>query len=353
MIGDGLRLHRAHLCDADLVFTKTDGNAIHPDLFTQAFDRRVRRIDVPRIRLHDLRHTHASLLLQAGVSPKVVSERLGHATVRFTMQVYAPRDPRDASRRGRGLRRPRVRRTRRRLITRVPHFNSVSNYMASETLMPVLHDLILATSIPLRALEADFAVDSTGFTTSRFIKWHDEKHGVAGAKHQKECVKAHVMVGTRANVVTSIELSDCKGGDTTYFAPLVQQTAKDWDVTEISADKAYLTKSNCELVEQVGATPYIPFKSNTRPVLNCGTAWERMYHRFAAEPEKFASSYHKRSNVETTFSMIKGKFGDSVLSKSPVGQADEVLCEVLAHNIVVVGQAAIEFGIDPTFGTAV
>jgi integrase len=44
---------------------------------------------VPRIRLHDLRHTHATLLLQAGVSPKIVSERLGHATVAFTMQVYA------------------------------------------------------------------------------------------------------------------------------------------------------------------------------------------------------------------------------------------------------------------------
>lgn len=49
----------------------------------------MRRVDVPRIRLHDLRHTHASLLLHAGVSPKVVSERLGHATVGFTMQVYA------------------------------------------------------------------------------------------------------------------------------------------------------------------------------------------------------------------------------------------------------------------------
>ncbi len=73
----------------ELVFTKTDGSAIHPDLFTQAFSRRVRRANVPRIRLHDLRHTHASLLLQAGVSPKVVSERLGHATVGFTMQVYA------------------------------------------------------------------------------------------------------------------------------------------------------------------------------------------------------------------------------------------------------------------------
>jgi integrase len=72
-----------------LVFAKPDGATVHPDIFSQAFQRRVASASVPRIRLHDLRHTHATLLLQAGVSPKVVSERLGHATVAFTMQVYA------------------------------------------------------------------------------------------------------------------------------------------------------------------------------------------------------------------------------------------------------------------------
>ena len=73
----------------DLVFAKPAGRPQHPDIFSNAFERRVARTDVPRIRLHDLRHTHATLLLQAGVPPKVVSERLGHASVAFTMQVYA------------------------------------------------------------------------------------------------------------------------------------------------------------------------------------------------------------------------------------------------------------------------
>jgi integrase len=73
----------------DLVFPKPDGRPVHPDIFSNAFDRRIQRTDVPRIRLHDLRHTHATLLLRAGVQPKVVSERLGHASVAFTMHVYA------------------------------------------------------------------------------------------------------------------------------------------------------------------------------------------------------------------------------------------------------------------------
>lgn len=72
----------------DLVFVKADGTWMHPDIFSQLFDRTVARIDVPAISLHDLRHTHATLLLQAGVHVKVVSERLGHANVAFTMNVY-------------------------------------------------------------------------------------------------------------------------------------------------------------------------------------------------------------------------------------------------------------------------
>jgi integrase len=74
--------------DDDLVFVKADGSSMHPDIFSQVFDRTVARIDVPAISLHDLRHTHATLLLKAGVHVKVVSERLGHASVAFTMNVY-------------------------------------------------------------------------------------------------------------------------------------------------------------------------------------------------------------------------------------------------------------------------
>ena len=70
------------------VFSKPYGSPIHPDLISQTFERTVAKLDVPRIRLHDLRHTHATILLQQNVHPKVVSERLGHSSVAFTMTVY-------------------------------------------------------------------------------------------------------------------------------------------------------------------------------------------------------------------------------------------------------------------------
>jgi len=74
--------------DDGYVFAKPDGSPIHPDLISQTFERAVGKLDIPRIRLHDLRHTHATILLQQNVHPKVVSERLSHASVAFTMTVY-------------------------------------------------------------------------------------------------------------------------------------------------------------------------------------------------------------------------------------------------------------------------
>ncbi|MGH2773901.1 MAG: transposase [Actinomycetota bacterium] len=239
----------------------------------------------------------------------------------------------------------------RRLISRAPHFNSVTNYMASPILTPVLHNLITESSLPLRAIESDFAVDASGFTSDRFRKWLDAKHGVAQSGNYKEWIKAHVVVGVRTNIITAIEVTDWRKGDSTYFDALVRSTAKEFDVGEVSADRAYLSKNNIAVAEELGVTPFIPFKSNTRPVLHENTPWARMYHRFMADPETFMSRYHKRSNVESTFALIKAKFGDGLMSKSPTGQRNEVLCKVLAHNIVVVGEAAIEFGIAPDFCT--
>jgi integrase len=72
----------------ELVFAGSDDGWIHPQSFSQIFGRNVAQLDAPRMSLHDLRHTHATLLLKAGVPVKVVSERLGHSNVAFTMGVY-------------------------------------------------------------------------------------------------------------------------------------------------------------------------------------------------------------------------------------------------------------------------
>ena len=78
-----------------------------------------------------------------------------------------------------------------------------------------------------------------------------------------------------------------------------------------------------------------------------------MYHYFQLNQEEFMAHYHKRSNVETTFHMIKAKFGDKLLSKNEVAQKNELLCKVLAHNIVVLIHEIEELGIRPDFNLPV
>jgi integrase len=75
--------------DHGLVFCRYDGSPLHPDLVTRRFRTLVEQAGLPKIRLHDLRHTYATLALRAGVHPKVVSERLGHATVGITLDLYS------------------------------------------------------------------------------------------------------------------------------------------------------------------------------------------------------------------------------------------------------------------------
>nr|MBA2600966.1 site-specific integrase [Actinomycetota bacterium] len=86
---DILAKHRQIGPDSELVFSDQDGSPLNPGAVSKRFSKLVRASGLPLIRLHDLRHTHATIALQAGVHPKIVSERLGHSTVAFTLDVYS------------------------------------------------------------------------------------------------------------------------------------------------------------------------------------------------------------------------------------------------------------------------
>ena len=88
-------------------------------------------------------------------------------------------------------------------------------------------------------------------------------------------------------------------------------------------------------------------KSNTTGAK--GGAFQKAFHYFQFKQEEYMEHYHRRSNVESTFSAIKRKFGDAVRSKTDVSMVNEVLCKILAHNICVLIQEQCELGIEPIF----
>ena len=229
-----------------------------------------------------------------------------------------------------------------------PSFNSILRYLKKPELTPLLEELIVKSALPLQAVEQDFAVDSSGFSTSVYNRWFDHKWGKE--RSEAQWVKAHIACGVRTNIVTAAEVTEGNANDTRFFKSLVDTTAQGFHVREISADKAYLSKKNLWAVAKLGARAYIPFKVNSTSDHGHHKRdaqqrlWEKAYHFFHLNRDQFLKSYHKRSNVETTFHMVKAKFGQRVRAKSFTAQVNEVLVKILCHNIVVLIQSMFELG---------
>jgi transposase len=231
-------------------------------------------------------------------------------------------------------------------LSRPIHCHKISAFLENPELTTVLHQLIAESSRPLAEVETDFAVDSTGFATSRFAKWHDKKYGVT--RDEAEWVKAHAMVGVKTNVVTAVVILDQDAADSPQFPALVKATAQGFKIAEVSADKAYAGTPNFEAVEDCGGAFFPVFRKNTTGAV--GGLFEKAFHLFCLHREEYLKHYHKRSNVESTFSAIKRKFGDSVRSKTDTAMRNEVLAKCLCFNISMLIHEQEELGIVVDFG---
>ncbi len=240
------------------------------------------------------------------------------------------------------------------LVSKSPSFTSSFRYLENPELTPLLKSLIEQSASPLRAVETDFAVDSSGFSTTTYDQWFDHKYGKQRSK--QTWVKTHIMCGIKTHVVTSVEATPYESADNKQLPALVNRTAETFDIKEVSADKADSDRQCLHAVQAVGGTAYVPFKVNSTGMgghhHKFDGLWNRMWHFYNFNRETFLQHYHKRSNVETVFSMIKAKFGSSVRAKTPTAQVNEVLCKVLCHNICVLIQSIYELGLEPTFWTS-
>src|SRR5262249_30238548 len=108
------------------------------------------------------------------------------------------------------------------IITRLPSYNSIFRCLESEDATPILMALIRQSSLPLKAVEVDFAVDSSGFTTSRFTKWFDHKYGKPRQEH--DWVKVHLVCGVKTNIVAAVEIRDKDAQDCPLLPDLVKAT---------------------------------------------------------------------------------------------------------------------------------
>jgi transposase len=239
-------------------------------------------------------------------------------------------------------------------IKSVPHFNCIYKVLQNPAITPILEHILEQTSLPLVGIEEDFAADSSGFTTSNYSRWYDHKYG---QKQEHDWVKVHLMCGVATHVVTAVEIRGKHTSDISMLPSLVDKTALNFDIKEVSADKIYGSYANLAAIDKHGAVPYICFKkghtglgqNNAYGRNNKSHLWAKMYHLFKFHEDEFMAHYHKRSNVESTFSMIKRKFGGHVRSKTEIAMKNEVLCKIICHNICVCLMAMQELGLEVNF----
>ena len=234
-------------------------------------------------------------------------------------------------------------------MTRAPHYNSILAAFEKPEMTSLLTSLIEKSAAPLASIETSFAVDSTGFSAAVYRRWFDAKYG----KEMKKAtwLKAHAMVGTTTNVITSIKVTASDGADSPELPGLVAATKQHFGIAEVSADKAYLGHENLAAIETTGAAAFIPFKCNSQS--DGSPAWRKMHAIFMFKQEEFLAAYGKRNNIESTFSAVKRKFGHAVRSKTFTAQVNEILCKALCQNLSVLVQAMHRLGIEPSFLGAV
>lgn len=236
--------------------------------------------------------------------------------------------------------------TERGQIEHAPHFNAPSKLLNKPEITPILHQLVFLSALPVAGLETDFAIDSTGFRTTTFNVYNETKYGKT---KEHNWLKAHLCVGVKTNIVTAVTITDGNSNDSPQFYPLITQTSEGFTINEVSADLAYSSRNNLDLVNNVGGMPYIPFKKNETGKPAGSSMWKKMYHYFQLNRDDFLKHYHKRSNIESTNAAIKRKFGETLKSKNRIAQENELLAKIVAYNLTVVIHEMYENGIEPEF----
>jgi endo-beta-N-acetylglucosaminidase D len=132
--------------------------------------------------------------------------------------------------------------------------------MQSEKLTKILKELIGISSAPLSSVESSFSADSSGFSTCRFARYFDYKWGKKS--QYRIWLKANILCGNKTNIIAGVEITEGTSNDSPQLTKLVNETAKRFKMGDVCCDKAYSSRKNLELIHDVGAVPYIPFKKN-------------------------------------------------------------------------------------------
>ena len=240
----------------------------------------------------------------------------------------------------------------------LPARPTLTKYMESQEITPILERLVALSAVPLSPLETTFSIDSSGLaTTIRDETWADAKWGSAESRKSytgNTWTKAHFMMGNDTHCITAayVTPSLAKSGDAPRLPKLLATTSQHFNIQAVHADKAYLSGKNLQAIIDEGAKAFIEFKSDSvyrKPTAKYAAVWNDLLHYFRTRPEEFYRDYPKRSNVESVFSAFKRIFDHITRSISPDARVNEVLARAVAYNITRIVHSDYIDGINPSF----
>jgi transposase len=239
---------------------------------------------------------------------------------------------------------------RRHYISYAPNYRAISKTLLRPEITSLLYELVRLSSLPLVEIDDVHAVDSTGFRCSSFGAYCEHAHGT---KRMHNWLKVHICTGVKSHIITDVIITDEFKADSPQFKKLLLNTSKYFKIREVSADLAYSSRKNLEIVDKLGGTPYIPFKKNATGKARGSALWKKTFHYFQLHREDFDRHYHQRSNVESTIGALKKKLGENLMSKNRTAQINEMLCKIIAYNITVVIRCMFKMGVAPDFFTCI
>lgn len=232
--------------------------------------------------------------------------------------------------------------------SRVPHFNTIKDFLNCPATYDLLQKLLTISAMPLKKLEDKYSLDASGFGTYTTERWNRVKWGKN--VRYKDYLKGHILIGTRTNVICEAEVTPGNFSDAKQAPKIILRANANFDMKELSADKAYSTKLIFRILQAINAIPYVPFKRNAREnPKDAPELWNNMFLLFRDKKEEWSKHYHQRSNVETTFAMVKRRLGEHLLSKNFVAQRNELMMKFICHNICCLIQAIYEHKVKVNF----
>jgi transposase len=229
-------------------------------------------------------------------------------------------------------------------ISKRPHFNSIKDFLNCPATYDLLLKLLTISAMPLRKLEDKYSIDSSGFGSYQYERWQRVKWDKK--KDKKNYLKGHIVIGTRTNIVCGCDITPGNFSDARQAPEIIYRTGLNFRMKEFTGDKAYSSKLIFRILESLKCMPYIPFKHNSRePSKDSPEIWNKMFLYFRDNKEEFMKHYHKRSNVETTFAMIKLRLGEHLKSKNYHSQRNELMMKFICHNICCLIQEMYEHNV--------